>query len=70
MSSFDPNPDHWDANKNGIPDWRDPAYLRPLWWGLCLVVRAFAPAHTIVRRGVEDIDRQVRGVTGGTGAGQ
>lgn len=62
----DLNPEKWDANRNGIPDWRDPAYLRPIWWGLTLIVRAFAAPHTIVRRGVERIDQELRG---GLGAG-
>jgi hypothetical protein len=48
-----------DLNANGLPDYQEPAVWRWLWVAVRAVVRATAPTHTLVRRGVEALDREM-----------
>jgi hypothetical protein len=45
-----------DENRDGVPD---PWIARVAWWLAATIVRGLAPSHTIVRRAVEDIDRNL-----------
>ena len=46
-----------DLNQNGIPDYQEPWFYQLLWGILRGLTRAFAPPHTLVRRGVEAVDQ-------------
>lgn len=50
-------PSVWpDFNHNGIPDLEEPAVLRAVWSVAVFLVRALSPNHTIIRKGVEQIE--------------
>lgn len=53
-----------DLNRNGIPDYQEPIVWRAVWSVFSTLVRAFAPSHTVILRGVEAIDPAIREAQG------
>ncbi len=49
-----------DLNHNGIPDYQEAWFYSFLWAVARTLIRAFAPSHTIVRRGVEALDDAIK----------
>ncbi len=49
-----------DLDANGIPDYQEPAFWKALWFIGSALIRAFAPPHTLARRGVDAVDDGIR----------
>jgi len=49
-----------DLNDNGVEDYKEPWLWRSAWTVIAFLVKALAPSHTIIRRGVEAVDPIIR----------